>query len=126
MPDYAVIKMFHATMAVLSAGGFLLRAYWMLTAHSYLNARLTKIAPHVIDSFLLLSAVVLLSQLGLWPWQLPFVAAKIVLLFIYIVSGSVALKRGKSKQSRTLALVIALTCLLGIFYLAIAKPVLWL
>jgi uncharacterized membrane protein SirB2 len=71
-----------------------------------------KIAPHVVDTALLGSAVALAWQLNISPLDTPWLAAKIIALLLYIIIGSVALKRGKTKRIRLVAWLIAQ----GIFF----------
>ena len=72
----------------------------MLRDSPLLQQRWIKILPHVVDSFLLASAIALAWQLGYSPLVHPWLAAKITALLLYIVIGSIALKRGKTKRIR--------------------------
>ncbi len=56
--------------------------------------------PHVIDTGLLISAISLAVWAGFNPIHQPWLAAKIVCLLLYIVLGSIALKRGKTQTIR--------------------------
>lgn len=102
------VKAFHVILAILSGLGFALRGVWMLMDSPRRKARWVRIAPHVLDTFLLLSGIGLAAALGLSPAAHPWFGVKLVLLVIYIVSGSVALKRGRTLNIRIAALVIAL------------------
>jgi uncharacterized membrane protein SirB2 len=50
------------------------------------------------------------------------VTLKLVLLVVYIVLGTFALKRGKTRQSRTGFFIASLATIVTIFLLAIIKP----
>lgn len=86
-----------------------------------LDNRWVKILPHVIDSALLASAVALVMLSGLYPFVFDWVTAKVLFLVAYIISGSIALKRGKTKPIRITAFFVALTCLAQIYYAAFNK-----
>src|SRR5690606_35045276 len=105
MNDLA-IKHLHVTAAALSILFSMLRAYWSVTGISLLQKKSVKIAPHVIDTVLLVAAITLAAMLGPAASQ-PWVLTKIVLLIAYIGVGTIAIKRGKTPRSRGIAAVIA-------------------
>lgn len=86
----------------------------MLHDSPVLQQRWVRIAPHTVDSVLLASAIALAWQLGISPLTHPWLAAKIVALLLYIVIGTFALKRGKTKHNRMIAW---LTAQLVFFYI---------
>lgn len=97
MESYTAVKHLHVTAAYLSIIFFVLRAFWSVSENSVLNARWVKIAPHIIDTALLAFGVALAVMLNFWP--LPgWLAAKIVALVIYIVLGTIAIKRGANAR----------------------------
>ncbi len=122
MEYYGLIKHIHMTCAGLTLIGFLIRGYWMITRSAMLHSKPVKILPHIIDTVLLVSAIVLVFLSGLYPFKVDFVTLKLVLLLLYIILGTVALKRGKSKSVRILAFFLALATLLGIYASAMYKP----
>jgi uncharacterized membrane protein SirB2 len=63
-----------------------------------------------IDTSLLGAAVLLLVILQLNPLFTPWLLTKLVLLLVYIVLGSMALKRARSRQLRLYYLLAALLC----------------
>lgn len=107
MDSIALIKSIHITCVTLSYSLFFLRGAWMLRDSPLLQQRWVKYAPHTVDSVLLLSAIALAWQLGISPLANPWLAAKIVALLGYVVIGSVALKRGKTKRIRLTAWLVA-------------------
>lgn len=115
---YLAIKHLHVTCVVLSGLGFLLRAGWMLSGSPRLQHRLTRVLPHVVDTVLLTTAVVLVTYYGGVP---GWVWAKIVGLVAYVVLGTIALKRGRTPASRRLALVAAVATFGWIVSVAISK-----
>lgn len=121
--NYLLLKHLHMSAAVLSLLGFSLRGYWMLTDNRLLQAKPSKILPHIIDTLLLLAAVGLVLVTRQYPFQAGWVTLKLFMLIAYILVGTVALKRGKTKKIRTVALLISLVIILGIFAVAGIKPV---
>ena len=100
----------HVTLALASGAGFLVRGAWMWSGSPRLSARWVRIAPHVLDSVLLVTGVALAVLLHLSPLEQPWLAAKLALLVAYVVAGSVALRRGRTPSVRRAALVVAVAC----------------
>ncbi|MGB2130040.1 MAG: SirB2 family protein [Marinobacterium sp.] len=105
---YLMLKHTHLTLVGLSLTLFLIRALCMYAWPGVLKARWLRIAPHVIDTLLLLSAIGLMLVISQYPLTHHWLTAKVVGLFAYIGFGVVALKRGRNLQIRTLALLAAL------------------
>lgn len=124
---YLALKHLHMTCVALSASGFCLRALWMLTGSPLLQKRLTRVLPHVVDSLLLASAIGLAVWSGQYPLVEPWLTAKVGGLLVYIVCGSIALKRGKTPRQRALFAALALLALGYIISVALTRQVLpWL
>ncbi len=121
MIDYLLVKHVHVTCVVLSGAGFALRGAWMLTDSPLIRHRLTRIVPHIVDTLLLGSAITLVVLAGWYPTTHAWVAAKIVALVVYIVLGTVALKRGRTRAVRIVALAGALATFAYIVSVAIAR-----
>ncbi|WP_027857426.1 SirB2 family protein [Marinobacterium jannaschii] len=125
--SYLFLKHLHLTTVALSITLFLLRSIWMLIDSPSLNKRWVKIVPHIIDSVLLLSAIGLTIVLSQYPIAEHWLTAKVAGLIAYIVLGTIALKRGKTKSTRTVALAGALACLGYIIGVALShSPLSWL
>jgi uncharacterized membrane protein SirB2 len=116
-----LLKAVHVGCAVLSAAGFALRAVWMLRASPRLQARPTRILPHVVDTALLVSAILLSLRLHQYPFTHAWLTAKVLALVLYVVLGSIALKRGRTRHLRVLALAGALATLAYIFAVALTR-----
>lgn len=119
--SYYALKHIHMTFAVLSGALFLVRGLWMLAESRRLEQRWVKIAPHVIDTLLLASAIGLAVWSSQYPGQSPWLTAKLVALVAYIGLGTVALKRGRTRQVRALAFAGALACFVYILAVAVTK-----
>jgi uncharacterized membrane protein SirB2 len=119
--NYLAIKHLHITCAALSGSFFLLRGLWMLTDSPLLQRRGVRVAPHVVDTLLLATALVLVFWSGQYPFVQPWLTAKVLALVAYIVLGTVALKRGRTKGVRTFALLAALAVLTYIVAVALTR-----
>ncbi len=121
--DYSLLRTVHVLTVYVTFFLFLLRAYWMLTDSPRLHARWVRVAPHTNDTVLLAAALGLLHAGGLNPLEQPWLLAKIGGLLAYIVLGSIALKRGRTRPIRVAALVAALACFGYIIAVAVTKQV---
>jgi len=117
---YATLKLVHVTAVVLSGAGFVTRYVRAVTgrppARGWLRA-----APHVVDSVLLASALGLAWIGGFRPLEVPWLEAKLVGLALYIVAGTIALKRGRTAGVRATAFALALLAYAWIVSVALTK-----
>jgi uncharacterized membrane protein SirB2 len=113
--------------ALATISGFMLRGYWMMSQSEKLELRITRIAPHVIDTVFLLSGIAMVWLLQLDAFYQPWLVAKFAGLIIYVVLGTIAIKRGPTMQIRIIAFVSALAVFAYIVGVAISKsPASWL
>ena len=124
---YLILKYVHVVAAILTIAGFVLRGYWMLTESQKLQHRAARVVPHIVDTVFLLAGVGMVWQLHLNPLTQPWLLAKFTGLVAYILLGTVAIKRGPTKQVRTVALVSAIAVFTYIAGVALSKsPLSWL
>jgi uncharacterized membrane protein SirB2 len=118
--SYAAIKHLHVTAVAVSLLLFTLRGAWMLASPDRLQQRWARIVPHVVDTLLLLSALWLASQIGA---EVPngWLFAKVVGLIVYVVLGTIALKRGRTRGVRIAALIGAFAAFGYIVSVALTK-----
>jgi len=116
-----LVKELHVTLAVFTAVFFLYRGVLMLAGSGHLQRKWVRIAPHVIDTFLFVSGLWLAVNLYPTFYYQPWLLVKIAAILVYIVLGSVAIKRGRTKSLRTLAFLGSLLLLAYIFSVAINK-----
>jgi len=95
---YLALKHLHITCVVLSGLGFLLRGFWMLQESPRLQGRLPRVAPHVVDTLLLGSALALAFLSGQYPFVQGWLTAKVLALLAYIGCGSVASSGGAARR----------------------------
>ena len=96
----------------------------MLLDSGMLQRRWVKVVPHVVDTLLLASALVLVFWSGQYPFVEPWLTAKVLALIAYIMLGTVALKRGKTKLMRVNALVAALSIYTYMLAVAVSRQAL--
>lgn len=113
-----IVKIIHIATAFISITGFTVRGFWMLTDSQLLQKKLVKIIPHINDTILLVTAIILAIQIQQYPFTDSWLTAKLVALIVYIVLGTVALKRGKTKSIRTGAFVLAIVVFVYIISVA--------
>jgi len=118
---YLLFKHLHMTLAALSFALFLVRGLWMLADSPMRQRPWVKRVPHLVDSLLLATAIVLAWWSGQSPLGDSWLTAKVAALIAYIVLGSVALKHGKTGPVRATAFVAALACFGYIVATAITK-----
>ena len=119
-PDYATIKAIHVGCATVSIALFVTRGAWMLGSPEHLRQRWVRIAPHVVDTALLASALWLAWQLGR-DGAGGWLVAKVIALLVYIGLGTIALKRGRTRKLRLAAFAGAVATFAYIVTVAIAK-----
>lgn len=109
----------HVTFVVTSILLFVLRGGLMLADSPALAKPLLRVLPHVVDTLLLASALWLVSVMHLPFLQTPWLMAKVAGLVVYIVLGSVALRRGRSRRQRVTAFALALLTVAWIVSVAV-------
>ncbi|MBB5020235.1 putative membrane protein SirB2 [Chitinivorax tropicus] len=122
---YIALKHLHMTFAAISISLFLLRGYWMWQTSPRLQQRWVKVVPHINDTALLGTAIAMVIWSRQYPFVMDWLTAKLLALILYIVLGSIALKRGRTKPIRLLALLGATLTFTYIVGVALTKsPVL--
>ncbi|MBS1143050.1 MAG: Invasion expression up-regulator, SirB [Proteobacteria bacterium] len=106
--SYFALKHLHVTCVVLSGLGFCLRGWWMLRDSPLRQHRLTRVLPHIVDTLLLGSALSMAWLSGQYPFVHGWLTAKLVGLIAYILLGTMALKRGRTKAIRARYLGLAI------------------
>ncbi|HEX5636868.1 MAG TPA: SirB2 family protein [Gammaproteobacteria bacterium] len=118
---YSVLKSIHIGCVVLSISGFILRGIWMMNASALLQHSLTRRLPHIIDTLLLASALIMAYLSSQYPMQQPWLTAKLFALLVYIGLGMVALRFGKTAKIRVLAWLLAVLVFFYIVLVAISR-----
>jgi len=106
--SYTLLKHLHVTCVVTTFLLFLVRGAWMIQGTLRHQGRWVRVVPHVIDTVLLASAIAMVILLGQYPGTAGWLTAKVIGLLLYIVFGTVALKRGRTLPLRIAAFTGAL------------------
>lgn len=118
---FLFLKIVHITCAITTICGFILRGYWMMTASDWLQRKPVRIAPHVIDALFLVSGIAMLYVLSINPFTQSWLIAKFGGLVIYVLLGTIAIKRGPTLQIRVIALVGAVSVFAYIAGVALSR-----
>ena len=121
MELYPALRLLHVSCVVVTAAGFLLRGLWMLGGSPLLRHPLTRVLPHVNDTLLLAAGIGLAASLRQYPLVEGWLTAKLVALILYIVLGTIALKRGRTRRIRLLAFGGALLTLAYLVAVALTR-----
>lgn len=105
---YPWIKWAHVAAVVASGSLFFVRG-----VASHLGARWAMAAPlrylsYTIDTVLLTAAIILTTIVRQYPYVHDWLSVKLLLLIVYVVLGSFALKRGATRRSRVVFWLAAL------------------
>jgi uncharacterized membrane protein SirB2 len=117
--SYLILKNLHLATIAVTLTLFLVRGVWMMTDSPRLQARWVRIVPHANDTLLLASGIALAVLIQQYPLVHGWLTAKVLALIAYIVLGTLALKRGKTKSRRIAAWIAAL--LVFSYMLAVAR-----
>lgn len=123
-----VVKAAHVAFISTSFALFCLRGYWMFTASERLGTRLwSRWLPDAVDSLLLASGITLVWLTEQYPGEQPWLTVKLSALVVYIILGSIAIRRGKTRRVRVGAWLLA--CLVFAYIVGVAvtrNPASWL
>lgn len=124
MNIYLAVKYVHVVCALLSISGFVVRGVWMMTGNPLLARRPVKILPHLVDTLLLASALLMVWMSAQYPFVQSWLTAKVIALVLYILLGTVALKRGTTRGIRITAWWLALLVFAYIVSVAFSRSAL--
>jgi len=114
-----MLKLLHIALAYLTVIGFVVRALWAFTESPLRQQKWARIAPHVIDTALLVLGVTMAFQLGLSPIS-GWLGAKLIGLLAYIGFGVLTL-RASSPPLRVAGFVGALASVGYVFAVAFSR-----
>ncbi|MGE5089095.1 MAG: SirB2 family protein [Candidatus Levyibacteriota bacterium] len=118
---YVSIKAVHMASVATSFALFAVRGAWRWRLPERLRQRWVRIVPHVVDTILLASGIALAAMIGASSGAHAWLGAKVAGLVVYIVLGSIALKRGRTATVRSAAFFAALVTFAWIVSVAVTK-----
>lgn len=124
--DFALLKTIHVTSVMTSYALFFARGAWMMRGSMLPRRGWVHIAPHVVDTVLLASAVAMVVMSRQYPFAAPWLTAKLVALLAYIGLGMMALRYGATRRTRIAAWLAAQAVFAYIVAVALTRsPLLW-
>ena len=118
MEYYPYIKWAHIIAVTLSGFLFFVRGVGVQAGAAYAMAGPVRYLSYAIDTVLLTAALSLVWVLRDFVLDSSWLWVKVILLPVYIVLGSFALKRAKSKPMKLLFFVAALSVFVFIYRVA--------
>ena len=115
---YPLLRSVHLALAGLSVGLFCARGLGCVLERAWPMSRACRLASVGVDSLLTLAGLGLWTLLQHNPLREPWLAAKLGLLPLYVVLGTCALKRARTRHSRLLYLAAALLCVYTMYSIA--------
>ncbi|MEN9905657.1 MAG: hypothetical protein RLZZ555_2222 [Pseudomonadota bacterium] len=115
---YALLRSAHLALAGLSVGLFCARGTGIVLGMTWPRLRAWRLASVGIDILLTLAGLCLWTLLQHNPLREPWLSAKLGLLAVYVVLGTCALKRARTRGSRLLYLAAALLCVFTLYSIA--------
>jgi uncharacterized membrane protein SirB2 len=105
---YLVLRHVHIGCAILTIALFVIRGGLMLADVPWRDHLVLRWLSVAVDTTLLTSALMLTTVIQQYPFATPWLTAKVALLVVYIVLGSIALRRGRTRRARIVAFLAAL------------------
>lgn len=119
--------MVHITAVFASGGLFALRGFGLnLLKLDWMMAAPLRYTSYLIDTVLLAAAILLAVISSQYPFVDAWLTTKILLLLLYIVLGSFALKRGRTRTVRIICWISAMAVFCYIISVAQTRnPFMW-
>ena len=105
---YAQIRLVHISAVLASGTVFFLRGLGVHSGAQWPTAAPLRYLSYAIDTTLLAAALMLMTIVQQYPFVHGWLTVKILLLVVYIVLGTYALRRGRTRKLRIIYWVSAL------------------
>ena len=124
---YPQVRAVHIGAVLISGAVFALRGAGVLSGMRWPLSAPVRYLSYSIDTTLLTAALMLVAMLPAAVFANHWLTVKLVLLVIYVVLGSFALKRGRSARARAICFGIAVAVYAFMFGIARThQPLGWL
>jgi uncharacterized membrane protein SirB2 len=114
-----MLKSFHIMLAYLTTFGFVVRGLWSIIDSPMKEQKWVRVAPHVIDTLLLVIGVTMAISIGA-SLTSGWLAAKLLGLLGYIGFGVIAM-RATSRPLKVAGFLLALGCVAYMFAVAFSR-----
>ncbi|MBT8062706.1 MAG: SirB2 family protein [Xanthomonadales bacterium] len=118
---YPVLKNLHVSLVLLSIAGFVLRWSWRQAGSQLTKHRLTRVLPHLLDTFLLLSGIGLMMLIHQYPVTDAWLTSKMLGLLAYILLGGAAMKLAPRRWPSRTAFAMAILAFAWMISVASSK-----
>lgn len=125
MVDFLWVKHLHVTCVGLSVSLFMVRGSLELMSRPWRQWRLLRVAPHMVDTVLLSSALWMVWRTGQYPFVDAWLTAKVLALVVYIVLGMRTLGKNTPNRQRPLCFAAALLSVAYIVGVALTRSPVW-
>ena len=112
--------------AFISITFFMVRGFWVFNNAEMMNKKWVKIVPHINDTILLVTAIILAVGIQQYPFTHDWLTAKFIALLLYIVFGTLALKRAKELKNKMVFFILSLLIFSYIIGVALTRTAGWL
>ena len=100
MTAYEFLKVAHVTAVAASYLLFVLRGIWLLLEPERLHRGWDRVLPHTVDTLLLVFGLLLAWHTAQWPFQAPWLTAKLAGLVAYVLVGLYAFRLASCRSAR--------------------------
>ena len=121
MTSYELLRLTHISCVAISVVLFTYRYLRLAMYPARQLPKPLKVFPHINDSVLLAAAIGMLLLIGLNPLQAPWLAAKILALFLYIALGALCLRARPGSRHQAVLFVGAIAVFTYILLVAVMK-----
>ena len=90
-----------------------------------MNKKWVKIVPHINDTILLITAIMLAVGIQQYPFTQDWLTAKFIALLLYIVFGTFALKRAKERKNKIIFFILSILTFSYIIGVALNRTAGW-
>lgn len=116
---FGAVRSLHIAAVVASGSLFCMRGLAVQLGAGWAMRAPLRHASYAIDTVLLAAAIALSVMLHQYPFVHAWLTAKVLLLLVYIVLGSFALKRGRTRAVRGSCFVAAMATFAAIVSVAL-------
>ena len=120
-----MIKLIHMSTAFISISFFMVRGFWVFNNPEMMNKKWVKIVPHINDTILLVTAIMLAVGIQQYPFTHGWLSAKFIALLLYIIFGTLALKSAKEMKNKVVFFVLSLLMFGYIVGVAMSRTASW-